>query len=59
MKNTITPEIYKLGKKLGLNKMDINIVLVNTNNKQTSLSLGPPWYPGNRYGVISIKKFKN
>ena len=57
MNNITTPEIYKLGNKLGLNKIDIDIVLVNSNNEQTSFSIGPGWYPGGRYGAISIKEF--
>jgi len=59
MKNFTISKIYELGTKLGLNKLDMDIVLVNSNaeTEQASFSIGPCWYPGNRYGAISFKDF--
>ena len=54
----IKEEIYKLCKKLNIS--DYRDILEDSNiiNEQPSLSLGPPWYPGSKYGTISIKNFK-
>ena len=59
MKKDIKYKIYELGNKLGLNKDDLDFVLKDFNavSGQVSLSIGPPWYPGGRYGTISIKDF--
>jgi len=57
MNNNFKHEIKQLGKMLGLDKNDINLVLNSTTNEPTSFSIGPSWYPGLRYGVISIKDF--
>lgn len=57
MKNHTKTEIYGLGNKLGLNNTDIENILVNSNPEQVSFSAGPCWYPGGRYGTISIKDF--
>lgn len=57
MKTIETAEIYELGNKIGLSKKDINIVLLNSNTEQASYSIGPGWYPGLRYGALSIKEF--
>lgn len=48
--------LFKLYEKLGLNKKDFNDILKNSNNRkeQLSFSIGPSWYPGNRYGSICI-----
>ena len=59
MKQDIIFKIYKLGNKLGLNKNEINIMVDKQDfiQEQTSFSFGPSWYPGNRYGTISIHDF--
>jgi len=60
MKNKTTSKIYLLGEKIGLTKEDINTALLNLNKKpeQIYFSNGPPWYPGGRYGTISINEFQ-
>ena len=52
-------EFYKLGIKLGLCKKDIDQLLIDnpSREEQTFFSLGPPYYPGGRYGTFSIKVF--
>ena len=57
--STIENKIYEIGKTLGLKKNDINFIFNPSVSKQASLSLGPIWYPGSRYGAISIKEFKD
>ena len=57
MKNIETLDIYELGNKLGLSNIEIKSILLNPNAKQASYSIGPGWYPGLRYGAISIKDF--
>jgi hypothetical protein len=58
MKNSIKQEIHKLGKMIGLNENDIALMLNDSINEQYYFSTGPPWYPGGRYGTISINDFK-
>ena len=57
MKNIETLEIYELGNKLGLSKIEIDSVLLNSNAEQAFYSIGPSWYPGLRYGALSINDF--
>ena len=59
MKQDIISKIYKHGNKLGLNKKEINIIINKQEfaQEQTLFSSGPPFYPGNRYGTISIHDF--
>ena len=59
--NMETLERIKLGKKLDLDKKDIDQLLndIPPRNEQPSLSLGPPWYLGGYYGTISINGFKS
>jgi hypothetical protein len=57
MNNNFKNQIKQLGKMLGLNNNDINIALNNKISEHTSYSMGPNWYPGCRYGTISIKDF--
>ena len=56
-----TIEFYKLGKKLGLNKKDIDQVLndMPPDFEHASFSIGPPFYGGGRYGTISLKIVSN
>jgi len=59
MEKDFAYKLYQLGNTMSLNKKDINLIL-NENNKlqeQTYFSAGPNWYPGGRYGTISIKEF--
>jgi len=55
-------EIYTLGRRVGLNKKDIDHVLngVNSKAEQPSLKLGfgPYWAGGGYYGTISLKDFE-
>ena len=53
-------KIYDIIADLGLNKHDLEFNLKNSNpaSEISHFSLGPPWYPGGRYGTISIKEFK-
>ena len=50
---------YKVGKIIGLNNNDIDILLKNKiNNFEKSLNeFGPIHYPGGFYSAISIKEF--
>jgi len=52
-------EFYKSAKALGLNKKEIDAVLndVSDRAEQSSFYLGPPMYPGGRYGTFSINVF--
>lgn len=60
MEQYIISKIHKLGSKLGLNKNEIDTMINKQEfiQEQTSFSFGPPFYPGNRYGTISIKEFE-
>lgn len=58
MNYNIKNKIIQLGITVGLKKSDINLILNTSVTDQTSFSLGPPWYPGSRYGAVSIKEFK-
>jgi len=51
--------VYNLGNQLGLNKNEINSLIVKTNSEteQSLISMGPIIYPGTHYGTISIKDF--
>ena len=59
MNNIAISEVYKLGNKLGLNKNDVDFALENPHAEieKTYSSTGPTWYPGGRYGSISITEF--
>ena len=53
-------DLYKSGRKLGLNLDDIDNVLNYevVSNEQSYLSCGPGWYlPGTLYGTVSISDF--
>ena len=58
--NKETSELIKLGKKIGLEKKDMNTMLKNIlpRNEQHSFSLGPSMYNGGYYGTISINDFE-
>ena len=60
MNENFNYKIYNIITDLGINKHDLEFILKNSNPKSetSSMSLGPPWYPGSRYGTISIKEFK-
>jgi len=52
--------LYKLGKKLRLNKKDINTVLENRKASDKSISLflrDDSYEKGSYYGTISVKDF--
>jgi len=57
--NLETLEIYKLGRKLGLKKNDMDLILndVDRTEEKSSFSTGPPEYMGAHYGSISINDF--
>ena len=59
MNNISISQVYKLGNKLGLNKNDVDFVLENPHAdiEKAYSSIGPPIYPGTRYGSISITEF--
>ena len=59
MKMLRNRNLYYIGKKLGMKKKDIDLVINDTNNieEQSSSSAGPPWYPGTHYGTVSIDEF--
>lgn len=59
MKKDTKFKIYKLGNKLGLSKDELNIIMNEQNifSEKSSFSNGPNWYPGGRYGTISINEF--
>ena len=59
MNYDIKYKIIQLGKTVGLKKSDVKLILNTSANNQTSFLLGPPWYPGTKYGTISIKEFKD
>jgi len=50
---------YKIGQMVGLNKKEIDEVLINIVNRkeQPSFSIGSPCYGGMLYGIVSIKDF--
>ena len=51
-----TNKIYMLGRKLGLNKKDINYALRHTaTHIERSFSAGPFPYHGSYYGTVSIE----
>lgn len=50
-------KIYDIGQKIGLNKRDIDNILNQPKNEQTSLEAGGPIYPCTEYGTISIRDF--
>lgn len=52
-------KLYKNGKKVGLTKREINIMLDNNSvtKEKTVLTMGPYPYTGTHYGTISIKDF--
>lgn len=52
-------EAYRIGKKVGLNKIEIDEILKNITNRkeQPSFSVGSPCYGGQMYGIVSIKDF--
>jgi hypothetical protein len=51
--------LYKIGNKLGLLKKDVKDILNSNGNgrERAYFSMGPSWYPGTKYGTISIKEF--
>ena len=50
--------IYALGRRVGLNKKDIdNITNSNKKLEQVNFSYGPYEYHGGRYGTVSVKDF--
>ena len=52
-------KLYKLAMELKLNKKHIEEIFnhINYQNEKLSITSGPPWYPGSKYGTISIKEF--
>ena len=52
-------ELYKLVYKVGLNKKDFDNIFKNPNksNEHLLYSIGPPCYPGTKYGTISVNDF--
>ena len=58
MRNDTKCNIYLLVDKLGLNPNEINKIMnKKVVSEQISFSNGPPWYPGGKYGTISINEF--
>ena len=60
--NNCASKFIQLGKKLGLNKKDLEGMLktVPMRDEQLLLSIGPPGYGGGGYyGTISINDFEN
>ena len=53
-------KLLELGKKLGLNKENMDTILkdILPRNEHLSFSLGPPLYSGGYYGTVSINDFK-
>ena len=51
--------IYNLGRRVGLNKKDVDNVFKDIDNKkeQPCLTMGGPPYHGSLYAVPSIKNF--
>lgn len=56
----IKKDIYELGANIGLNLIDIKIILNETSQITESASnkLGPEPYIGGFYGTVSIKDIK-
>ena len=56
----IKKDIYELGADIGLNLIDIKIILNETSQitESSSSKLGPKPYIGGFYGTISIKEIK-
>jgi len=57
MDNNLKFEIYQIGKSLGLEENQINLIMESKTPEKIILSFGPSWYPGGRYGTISIYDF--
>ncbi len=60
VKVMLEENLYKLGKKLRLNKKDINTVLKNRKASDKSISLllrDDSYEKGSYYGTISVKDF--
>ena len=57
---TINEEIYEIGKRIGLNEEDINVILNDSLQKieKSSFEYGPKPYWASFYGSISIINFK-
>jgi len=55
----IEKSIYKMAKKLGLTKREIDALLCNNvvTKEKTVLTMGPYPYSSTHYGTISIKDF--
>ena len=51
-------DLYKLCKKLNIIKYMNTLKNSNNIKENSSFSIGPPWYPGSKYGTISVKDFK-
>ena len=58
MNKIFAQKINKLGKMIGLNENDITSMIKESINEKYYFSTGPSWYPGGRYGTISVKDFK-
>jgi len=52
-----TDTLNHLAQTLGLTPDDITDLLTTQTNEQPTLSLGPPFYHGGRYGTYSIHDY--
>ena len=48
--------LLRIARMLNIRDEDI-LNLFNSRKEQISLSIGPIWYPGTKYGTISINNF--
>ena len=55
-KNQIENNLFRIGRMLDIRKEDI-LNFNNNRKEQPSFSIGPAWYPGAKYGTISINDF--
>jgi len=52
-----TTHLYHLAQTLGLTPHDIDTLLTTHRHDTPTLSLGPPFYHGGRYGAYSIHDY--
>ena len=55
-RNQIDNDLLRIARMLDLRNEDI-LHLFNNRKEQISLSIGPIWYPGTKYGTISPDDF--
>ena len=55
-RNQIDNKLLRISRMLDLRNEDV-LSILNNRKEQISFSIGPIWYPGTKYGTISIDDF--